>query len=214
MTDWQPMDIPTFDRLVGENDPRDTVSLGVLDRLPFTFESKNQYLKWRDELGADLGLDGRDISLVGSAASGRSLSSRKRFGVFDNKSDIDIAVVSPHHFDVAWRWFQKTNPNLITGLDDRGRDLFLQHGKKYIYQGMVATDYFLSYLPFGTSWLEALQRSERHLPDQLRGRIMRLRIYRESAALRAAQTEAVRIYKLTVDNKNANKAAQPEESHP
>ncbi len=41
MTDWQNIDIPTFDKLIGENEPVECVSVGVLDRLPFTFDTKN-----------------------------------------------------------------------------------------------------------------------------------------------------------------------------
>lgn len=210
MTDWQHMDVPTFDRLVNDGEPASSVSLGVLDRLPFTFDSKAQYLRWRDDLAADLGLDSRDIALVGSAASGRSLSARKQFSTFHQNSDLDIAVISHHHFDISWRWFRITNTNFVTGLDPLGRELFERHRQHYIYEGVVAADYFLSYLPFGPDWLAAMQRSERNLPSHLQGRLMKVRIYRDYSALRAAQTEAMRSFKRYIDNKFENKAAQRE----
>ncbi len=95
------------------------------------------------------------------------MSARKRFKTFHSKSDLDIAVVSSHHFDISWRWFRNTNPNIITGLDTVGLTLFEQHKKHYIFEGIVAADYFLSYLPFGGPWMESLQRSEDNLPVNL-----------------------------------------------
>jgi len=196
MPDWATIEIADFDALCKEDGRLDVlVGRAVLFRLPFTFESKKQYLTWRDRLAADLDLDGNDIHLVGSAATGRSLSARKQFKTFDKRSDVDIAVVSPAHFDRAWTWFRRTNVDLLSGLDERGRELFHKHRSHYIYDGIVATDYFLSYLPFGNEWLSALQRSEEFLPSTLAGRQLRVRIYRDASALREAQMEALVLYR-------------------
>jgi len=206
LSDWSPIDIQTFDAvLLGCTDDSERVSRAVLERLPFVFESKAQYLIWRDALAAGLDIDGRDIALVGSAATGRSLNSRKQFGVFGAKSDLDIAVISQHHFEVAWQWFQISDVNLITGLDEEGKKKFEAHSKHYIFEGVVAAEYFLSYLPFGNQWLRELQRNERLLPTKAQGRPLRIRIYRNHAALRTAQTSAVKSYMRVLTNKMDNK---------
>lgn len=208
MTDWSPMTVPDFDTLVATNDAAHCVSLGVFDRLPFAFDSKAQYVTWRDSLAEGFGLDGRDLALVGSAASGRSLSSRKRFGVFRPDSDVDIAVVSPHHFDIAWRWFRGTNPNFITGLDGEMRKRFKAHAEHYIFEGVVAADYFLSYLEFGREWSAAMQRTQHLLPSNLQGKLMKVRIYRDFSALRETQAAAMAAYQRVLANKLENKVAR------
>lgn len=208
MTDWAKISIPEFDDLVLACDTTATgVSRAVIDRLPFIFESKSQFLAWRDALGEGLDVDGRDIALVGSAATGRSLSSRKQFGVFNKKSDIDIAVVSSSHFDAAWRWFRETDPTIVTGLDEVGKAKFAAHRSHYIYEGVIAAEYFLSYLPFGRDWSNALQRTQRLLPSVAQGRYLRTRIYRDARSLRDAQTSALDSYLRVLRNKRDNQEA-------
>ncbi|NJP35718.1 hypothetical protein [Micromonospora thermarum] len=195
MTDWTKIEVPQFMELVLEDeDSRILVGRIVIDRLPYTFETKKQYFTWRDELAEGIQVDARDIIIVGSAATGRSLSAKKKFGVFGSKSDVDIAVVSSRHFDIAWQWFRRVNVNLLN-LDDEGLRLFEQHRKQYIFNGMIAANYFLNYLPFGTSWVQELQRCEKYLPSVLRGRKMSVRIYKDNEALREAQMAALNGYR-------------------
>lgn len=204
-TDWLQIDIPTFDDVIHQHPARRAASLAVFDRLPFAFESKEQYLIWRDHLSQGFEVDGRDITLVGSAATGRSLSARKQFGVFRSSSDIDVGVVSSHHFDIAWKWFRMTDPLTLTGLDKKGIDRFQQHRKHYVYEGIIAADYFLSFLPFGSEWLKAMQRSQELLPQNLQGRLMKVRVYKDYSALRNHQAEAIRIYKRVLSAKREGK---------
>jgi hypothetical protein len=169
------------------------VSRIVLERLPFMFDTKEQYFHWRQMLAEGLEVDARDIALVGSAATGRSLSARKQFKVFHKKSDVDIAVISTSHFDRAWQWFRRASPTLL-GFDPEQRRLFNRHREGYIFDGMIAANVFLSYLPFGAEWNRELQRSEQYLPPALQGRVLSVRIYRDSEALRSAQLEALLSY--------------------
>jgi hypothetical protein len=195
MTDWVKIEIAEFMELAQSDDHvGGLVGRLVLDRLPVTFETKQQYFRWRDELGEGFGVDARDILLVGSAATGRSLSARKRFGVFGKESDVDIAVVSSRYFDDAWHWFRRVNPILLN-LDAEGVHLFEQHHKQYIFQGMIAANYFLAYLPFGGQWIRELQRCEKYLPALLQGRRMSVRIYKDNEALRQAQMVALSSYR-------------------
>jgi hypothetical protein len=204
MTDWSKIDIPEFMTLVLEEEPlRIMVGRLILDRLPYTFDTKSQYFRWRDELGEGLQVDARDIVLVGSAATGRSLNARKQFGTFGRGSDVDIAVVSSRHFEMAWQWFRRTNVALLN-LDARGLHLFEQHRAQYVFDGMIATDYFLSYLPFGDQWLRDLQRSERHLPAVLHGRPMKVRIYKDNESLRYAQMKSLDDYRRYLQAKSAD----------
>jgi hypothetical protein len=188
------IDVEQFMQLAREEITEgDLVGRIILDRLPFTFESKKQYFQWRAALAEGIQVDPRDIILVGSAATGRSLSPGKRFKVFDAHSDVDIAVLSPTHFEQSWQWFRSADP-VILGLDPDERKLFDQHQKQYVFDGMIAANYFLSYLPFGNEWNRELQRAERYLPPKLRGRKQSVRIYKSSEALRRAQAKSLIVY--------------------
>jgi hypothetical protein len=194
MSDWSAIEIAQFMTDVQTDAaPSELVSRIILERLPFTFETKEQYFHWRHMLAEGLQVDPREIMLVGSAATGRSLSARKQFSVFNKSSDVDIAIISPAYFDRAWRWFRQANPALL-GFDPEQLRLFKRHREGYIFDGMIAANVFLSYLPFGAEWNRELQRSEQYLPPRLQGRVLSVRIYKDSQALRRAQLEALLSY--------------------
>lgn len=194
VSDWTKIQVAEFMVEVESSPvPSELVSRIVLERLPFTFDTKEQYFRWRHMLAEGLQVDPRDIMLVGSAATGRSLSARKKFSMFNRKSDVDIAVISAGHFDRAWHWFRQVNPALL-GFDPEQLRLFNRHREGYIFDGMIAANVFLSYLPFGAEWNHELQRSEQYLPPSLRGRVLSVRIYRDSEALRKAQLVALLSY--------------------
>lgn len=194
MSDWATIQVAEFMAEVETGTvPSELVSRIVLERLPFAFDTKEQYFHWRHMLADGLGVDARDIVLVGSAATGRSLSALKKFSMFHKQSDVDIAVISAAHFDRAWHWFRQANPALF-GFDPEQLRLFRRHREGYIFDGMIAANVFLSYLPFGAEWNRELQRSEQYLPGALQGRVLSIRIYRDSEALRKAQLEALLSY--------------------
>lgn len=56
----------------------------------------------------------------------------------------------------------------MLGLQGDDKNLFEQHRKHSVFDGVVAANGFLSYLPFGSAWNKKLQRSEEFLPDVLR----------------------------------------------
>ena len=81
MPDWVRIEISDFMNFVREDErPSDVVGRIILDRLPYTFDSKKQYFSWRGVLGEGLQVDARDIVIVGSAATGRSLNPRTKSG--------------------------------------------------------------------------------------------------------------------------------------
>jgi hypothetical protein len=194
MSDWTKIEVAEFmaEVEVGQV-PSELVSRLILERLPLTFDDKEQYFHWRHMLAEGLQVDPRDVMLVGSALTGRSISARKRFSMFHKKSDVDIAIISPSHFDRAWHWFREANPSLL-GFDPEQLRLFNRHREAYVFDGMIAANVFLGHLPFGFEWNRELQRSEQYLPPNLRGRVLSVRIYKDNAALRRAQVEAILSY--------------------
>ena len=161
-------------------DPSVFTSLHILDRVPAIFESRMQYAEWRVSLGAGLGVDPLCIVVVGSTAVGVSLSPSKDklFKPYHDESDVDVAIVSPHHFDEAWRYLRslgpldqlKTSSKAIAGL--------LQwHRKSLVFDGTIATERLLPYLTYGPDWLAALGRAARMAPTQ--DRDVNVRVYRD-----------------------------------
>jgi hypothetical protein len=209
MSDWIRIDIAEFMILAEQQDarPSQLVSRIILERLPFAFDTKEQYFNWRDMLAEGLEVDSRDIIVVGSAATGRSLNSRTRFGVFNKRSDLDIAVISQVYFDRAWQWFRQADPVLL-GFQVEQRKLFDRHREAYVFDGMIAANSFLSYLPFGSAWNRELQKSERYLPTLLQGRVLSVRIYRDSEALRRAQLKSLISYQTYLRARRDNSSGE------
>src|SRR5258708_4736981 len=88
----------------------------LLSGRPWIFENDAAHDAWRRSVGGSLGVALDDVRIVGSAATGYSLSPLKPGRPFRpwtasavSVSDIDIALVDPRLFSDAW--------NLIISLD-------------------------------------------------------------------------------------------------
>jgi hypothetical protein len=170
------------------------VSDVLLERIPFIFsESWEAFREWRLRLSELIDVDPCDIFFTGSSAVGFSLNPNKGFRDFDDGSDIDLAVISPHHFDIAWRFIRAQRRSKI---DQRLWDSILEHKSKYIYWGCIASDRILPYLPFGAAWLSALTIMAAE--GITRDRTLRLRIYRDVASLRSYQASNIQSLKASI----------------
>jgi hypothetical protein len=81
----------------------DVTSEYVFQGIPYVFEDATE--GWdilREHLAANLGVDGENVYVVGSAKVGFSLSPNGFPRRFSEDSDIDIAVVDSALFDRAW----------------------------------------------------------------------------------------------------------------
>jgi hypothetical protein len=161
------------------------ISEHLFDRLPHIFgQDRASYVQWKCKLGELVEVDPACLSVVGSAGLGMSLNPSKGFRVFDEKSDVDVAVVSHYHFTVSWR-FLRANGHLRTHVDEKTRIAWDEHVRRYIYWGTIATDRLLGILPFGKQWLHAISEVSRLAPTI--GREINLRIYIDYESLRAYQ---------------------------
>ena len=90
--------------------PNILVSKWIIERTPHIFGSDVlQYIHWKRQLADAIGVDPCAIVLTGSSSVGISLNPAKNFRNFDagpKKSDIDVAVVSSFHFEIAWRYLR------------------------------------------------------------------------------------------------------------
>lgn len=167
--------------------PRDFVSHFIFEPIPFIFENKMaSWIKWKSELGTALEVDPKDIVLTGSASLGFSLNPHKHYKEFDEESDIDCGIISPHHFDIAWRHLRYSSPNWLT-LDPTTKKAIKTHRRSYVFEGTIATDKILGILPFGRTWQLALDKMATLEPTK--NRDIKLRIYKDYDSLRHYQAK-------------------------
>lgn len=165
-----------------EKKPAEFVSHYIFEPTPFVFANDfDQWISWKSELAGGIDVDPRDIVLTGSAAIGFSLNPYKHFKAYDTKSDIDCGVISPHHFDVAWRHLRKMRPQWLS-LPKASREAIDIHRGNYIFAGTIATERILPILPFGGRWKAALGKMS--TLDPTVNREVKLRIYKDYDALR------------------------------
>jgi hypothetical protein len=180
---------------IANSNPSVFVSKWILERIPHVFEANQlRYNDWRRSLANRIGVDPCALVLTGSASVGISLNPNKDFKGFDEKSDIDVAVISSYHFEVAWRYLRNMGSEYYR-LGPRARRSVDDHKAKYIYFGTIATDQILEHLPFGKEWLIALSEMARLNPTE--GRNIKARVYRDFDSLRGYQVSNVR--KLSID---------------
>jgi hypothetical protein len=170
--------------------PTEFISTYFFDRLPHVFsEDRITCVAWKNALGNAIEIDPACITFVGSSATGVSLNPLKALKPFDDKSDIDVAVVSAYHFTVAWRYL-RTQTQRRNQVDQKTRNAWDEHVKRFVFWGTIATDHLLGVFPFGKRWLDALGAMSRRQPTI--GRDIRLRIYQDHDSLRAYQMVGVR----------------------
>jgi predicted nucleotidyltransferase len=168
----------------------------LFDRIPAIFENdRPQFINWKRTLAEKIEVDSACIMIVGSAATGTSLNPSKNFRPFDEKSDVDVAVVSPYHFTVGWRYLRMNSARRLR-VDARTRIAWDEHVNRYIYWGTLATDRLLGVLPFGLQWLNAITDIAQHPPTL--GRSVNLRIYADYDSLRAYQIQGVRTLRNSI----------------
>jgi hypothetical protein len=160
------------------------------------FSDRSQYIDWKTALAADLEIDPYMLIVVGSAATGFSLSPEKEFAAFRPGSDVDVAVVSMRHFDDAWRWLRDLGPEKL--LSKFERDMFTWHRRNLVFDGAIATERLLSRLSFGPKWASGLGHAGKREPTV--GRAVKARIYRDFESLRKYHETNINELKLRLSS--------------
>ncbi len=169
--------------------PEEFVSVHLLEPVPHVCGGDaSLWIAWKTQLAELLDVDPYEVVLTGSGAVGFSLNPAKSFGEFHDGSDIDVAVVSAYHFDVAWRRLRQ-NPPAWLSLPKKTRKAIRSHKVNYVFAGAIATDRILALLPFAKGWQAALDRMTSVAPTV--GRDVNLRVYRDFDSLRSYQTQGL-----------------------
>jgi hypothetical protein len=72
------------------------------------FETADEYLAFKDLVRCEIG-QAQSIAIVGTGNWRFSLNPEKNFKSFDEKSDIDIAVISPDLFTATWKELRRVH---------------------------------------------------------------------------------------------------------
>ncbi|MDS3860554.1 hypothetical protein RIF25_06990 [Thermosynechococcaceae cyanobacterium BACA0444] len=107
----------------------------------------DQHYKLREEVCEKFSVDFSDVILVGSGKLGFSLKRDRRFGLFNDDSDIDLAVVSRTLFEKVWEdvfLFKKSKADW-----PKSRHFF-----QYLSEGWIRPDKLPSseYFKFSKEW--------------------------------------------------------------
>lgn len=148
-------------------------------------------------VGRGLEVDPLNLVVVGSTCVGVSLSpgTPKFLRPFHDGSDVDLAVISPRHFDAAWRTLRTWGPvdKLKLKPGDEA-DLLTWHRKRLVFDGTIATERLLPYLDFGPQWASVLGRAGQMNPTQ--NRDVKARLYRDFESLRDYHANNIEDIKL------------------
>ncbi|UUZ92355.1 hypothetical protein LJK87_44405 [Paenibacillus sp. P25] len=128
------------------------VSKWIIDCPPYIFEDDIlECIEWKEKLSSVIGIDSRSIVITGSAGVGFSLNPSKDFREYRNQSDIDVAVISTHFFDISWHALRNLGSRRHR-LTEEQKESVNDHVNRLIYWGTIATDKILPILPFAKEW--------------------------------------------------------------
>lgn len=161
--------------------PREFVMHWLFDVVPSIFDDCVAWTQWKLELASKLDVDASAIVIVGSGCVGFSLNPNKRFREFNDESDIDVAIVSGYHFEIAWRYLRDIGAGLYN-CSPAAKESIKEHRNNYLFWATIATDRILPHLqPFGQNWMKALAEISQKSP--VSGRAIKVRVYRDTHAL-------------------------------
>lgn len=158
----------------------------IVGRRPWIFESDAQFQDWRKGLDSLTKKAVVEVKIVGSAATGFTLSPLKEPGRpfrkisswNDETSDIDLALIGNRLFEQGWDAILDIDRASSLGGSESAKRTRLN-----IYNGFAA----FKALPRGSSaaqWILGIQSLLARTPP-LRGYPLRFRVYRRMADLRA-----------------------------
>lgn len=161
----------------------------VTERVPFIFNGNlDIYINWKEHLSSLIGVDGKSIVFTGSSAVGFSLNPEKNLKDFDSDSDVDVAIISSIHFDLAWHYLRNIGTKRHS-LSMKEKNAIDDHRQRLIYWGTIATDKIVQMLPFGKEWMNAVEQMRKLEPTL--DREINFRIYKDFEALRAYQIGSI-----------------------
>jgi len=187
------MTVEELAALLASHTDAEFVDAQLPDRRPWIFNGDAQYEGWRSRVSDALGVQEQDLIIVGSAATGYSLSPLKPGRPFrhavapsGSASDIDIAIIDSDLFIMAWNEILRRDRMRTLGGTEDSRDKI----RFDIYHGGIGQQT----LPRNTEPARAV-RSAMAIAGRsppLRGYQLRSRVYRRMEDLRSYHISSLR----------------------
>ncbi len=157
------------------------ISKWIIEKIPYIFGGDYEtFIHTKIQIGEMLGVDSCAVIFVGSASTGFSLSPNKNFKSFDEYSDIDIAIISNYHFNIAWHSIRNVDINKQM---PEVKNSIIDHRQRLVFWGTIATDKILGLMPFAKDWMMAIE--ELHNNPIFENREINFRLYQDYDSLRA-----------------------------
>lgn len=164
---------------------------------PYAFSrlGRNNFPDFVQQCAGELDIDPNGVYCIGSGAIGLSFNPKKMTGVnlkkFDRGSDLDIAIISPYHFETAWRDLRiaahpaYSNPSAT--LQSK-----IGHQRNRMFDGAIVANKLMSNLTFGRTWGLARTRMQLEWQDKLeiQGKI-NMWVYRDYWSVRSYVAEGI-----------------------
>lgn len=149
-----------WDTIPRNGDVLDWVDENFLRPDPFAF-SEEFWRKFTLKCSRLLGVEANGVYCIGSGALGYSLSPGKMRGsepkLFDEESDIDLAIISHRYFEDSWRHLRSISHPAQEALDKEFREN-IKWQKKRLFDGAILVNHFVEYLPYGEVWLRGMSQ--------------------------------------------------------
>jgi hypothetical protein len=113
----------------------------------------DKYYNLKAEVAEHFSIHPSEVLIVGSAKMGFSIAPNKRFRIFHDSSDIDVAIISNNLFDIIWQQvFDYWNESGIW----EGSDIFMS----YLFRGWIRPDKLPPYKTFNIrkDWWEFFRK--------------------------------------------------------
>lgn len=170
-----------------------TTSKWIIEGIPYIFNNDFQsYINWKEKLSKLILVDSKAIVFTGSSSVGFSLNPDKNLRAFCDQSDIDVAIISAHYFDLSWFVLRNIGTRMYS-FTQREKNSIADHRTRLIYWGTIATDKIIQIMPFGKEWIKAMEEMSKEKPTE--GRQINFRIYKDFEALKAYHTNNLKLIK-------------------
>ena len=131
--------------------------------------SSDKYFELRKAVSDNYNVHPNEVIVVGSAKLGFSIAPDKRYKLFGDASDVDVAIISATLFESVWR---DVHRYFYKGGYWEGRSQFL----KYLFRGWIRPDRLPpdQYFPFARDWWDffnSISASRRFSHSRITGAI-------------------------------------------
>ncbi|WP_309498341.1 hypothetical protein [Sulfurovum sp.] len=145
--------------------------LWLSEGIPYAFKNcPGVYEEMRSWMGSRLSINPKEISISGSARLGQSLAPQKLGKKFDEKSDLDIFIVSHDLFERLKEDYNKWAYDFESGALEDKKNIYwkdnLDKGQKNIYRGFIDSHYIPSFEIYKT--VRGIQQTMYLLTEKLK----------------------------------------------